>query len=341
MEKKVELHTNAPASIVGLSDLPGRIGLGCMGMSEFYGHCDDITGLRALHDAWELGYRHFDTADMYGQGHNERLLGRFFADLGGRAEQALLATKVGIRRVPGTEPKIEIDSSPDYLRAACERSLERLGVERLGLLYLHRKSVDIPIEDSVGALQDLVRQGKVAAIGLSEVSVETLERACRVAPIAALQSEYSLWSRDVEAGALAACSRLGVALVAYSPLGRGFLTGQWSAAPAEAANDLRKHLPRFQSGNVEVNEFLLDTLRAVAKEVGHEPAQVALAWVLSAGEHIHVIPGSTRQIHLANNFASGALSLSADQIKRLAHAFRAEAVAGARYPDALLATVNA
>src|SRR3569623_319516 len=137
MEKKVELHTNAPASIVGLSDLPGRIGLGSMGMSEFYGHCDDITCLRALHDAWELRYSHFDTADMYGQGHNERLLGRFFADLGGRAEQALLATKVGIRRVPGTEPKIEIDSSPDYLRAACERSLERLGVERLGLLYLH------------------------------------------------------------------------------------------------------------------------------------------------------------------------------------------------------------
>jgi aryl-alcohol dehydrogenase-like predicted oxidoreductase len=318
-----------------------RVGLGCMGMSEFYGSCDETSALKALHTAWDLGYRHFDTADMYGSGANEQLIGRFFGELGERSSAALLATKVGIRRVPGTVPSIEIDSSPVYLSAACERSLKRLRVERIGLLYLHRKSPEIPIEDSVGALQQLVEQGKVARIGLSEVSCATLERACRVAPIAALQSEYSLWSRDVEDGILDLCRELEVALVAYSPLGRGFLTGQWQAAPAgQGAPDLRSFLPRFQAGNVEANQGLLHVLRDVGQELGCLPAQAALAWVLGGGEHVHAIPGSTREANLATNFAARAVRLSPEQRDRLGHAFRAGAVAGARYPAALLATVN-
>jgi aryl-alcohol dehydrogenase-like predicted oxidoreductase len=321
-----------------LAGLPTpRIGLGCMGMSEFYGASDDAASLRALHDAFQMGYRHFDTADMYGNGANERLLGSFLRQLGGRRGEVLVATKVGIRRRPGPTPAIDIDSSPAYVRAACEQSLQRLGVERIGLLYLHRRSPGVPVEDTVGAMQDLVREGKVAHLGLSEVSRDTLARACRTAPIAALQSEYSLWTRDVEQGLLQDCAALGVALVAYSPLGRGFLTGAWQPGPP---GDLRAHLPRFQPANVAANQALLAALRGVAEEAGGQPAQVALAWLMSRGAHVHAIPGSRSSRNLAANAASAQLALSEAQVRRLDQAFQVDAVHGERYPAALLETVN-
>jgi aryl-alcohol dehydrogenase-like predicted oxidoreductase len=317
-----------------------RVGLGCMGMSEFYGTYDEATSLYALHEGFRLGYRHFDTADMYGNGHNERLLGKFLRELGNNSNNVLVATKVGLRRLPGIVPTIEIDSSPEHIRAACEKSLERLGVEQIGLLYLHRKSPHIAIEDTVGAMMDLVQEGKVGHIGLSEVSKDTLERACKVAPIAALQSEYSLWSRDVEGEISDICKQYNVPLVAYSPLGRGFLTGEWKAATTSPNDDLRTHLPRFQAGNVEANLSLLDALKLLASELGCLPAQVALAWVLSGGDNIHVIPGSTSAKNLASNMDSLKVQLTQEQRDWLSLNFRPDAIRGERYPAAVMRMVN-
>lgn len=315
-----------------------RVGLGCMGMSEFYGRSDETSSIAALHEAYRLGYRHFDTADMYGHGVNELLLGRFLNELASRRHDVLVATKVGIRRLSGGA--IEVDSSPAYIRSACEQSLKRLGLEQIDLLYLHRKSPYIDIEEILGAMMQLVQEGKVRHLGLSEVSHQTLERACRVAPIAALQSEYSLWTHEVEKDLLPTCRRFGVRLVAYSPLGRGFLTGKLKAANIAAPGDLRGLLPRFQPGNFEANMTLVDVIRSVASEIDCLPAQVALAWVLAAGPDVHVIPGSTRHENLAANMKSLDVRLSSEQRNRLASAFHAEAVKGERYPAALLKTVN-
>ena len=316
-----------------------RVGLGCMGMSDFYAPCDAETALRALHDAYALGYRHFDTADMYGNGENEKLLGRFLSEIGSRRDDVLVATKVGLKRLDGPKPAIAVDSSPEHVRAAVEASLKRLGVEQIGLLYLHRKSPDVPIEDTVGALVDLVEAGKVRHIGLSEVSAATLERALKVSPICALQSEYSLWTRDVEDGMLDLCRRNGVALVAYSPLGRGFLTGHFER-PAEGSRDLRAFLPRFQGDNFDANLRLVDAVREIAEEIGVMPAQVALAWVLAKADNIHVIPGTTKSKHLTSNFASLDIPLSQTQWTRLAEIFNKAAVKGERYPQEALKTVN-
>ncbi|MBV8466852.1 MAG: aldo/keto reductase [Burkholderiales bacterium] len=315
-----------------------RVGLGCMGMSDFYSPPEEEKSLLALHAAFELGYRHFDTADMYGNGANERLLGRFLRELGSKRSDVLLATKVGIKRVAGDKPAIAVDSSPEHVRAAVDASLARLGVEQIGLLYLHRKTPDVPIEDTVGAFDDLIRAGKVRAIGLSEVSIETLARAHAVVPVAALQNEYSLWTRDVETDTLAFTQRHGIAFVAYSPLGRGFLTGAFQK-PA-SAGDLRAHLPRFQDGNFDANALLVDKLRDIAADIGALPAQVALAWVLSRQENIVVIPGSTNPVNLANNFAALNITLSAQHKAQLEDIFRQDAIQGGRYPAEILKTVN-
>jgi len=328
------------AKIVNFADkkIP-RVGLGCMGMSDFYAPCDAETALRTLHEAYSLGYRHFDTADMYGNGENEKLLGRFLSELGTNRNDVLVATKVGIKRLDGPKPAIAIDSSPEHVRAAVDASLQRLGVEQIGLLYLHRKSPNVPIEDTIGALAELVKSGKVRHIGLSEVSVDTLERALKVSPICALQSEYSLWSRDVENGMLDVCQRNGVAFVAYSPLGRGFLTGNFER-PAQGSRDLRAFLPRFQGDNFDANMRLVDAVRDIASDIGATAAQVALAWVLAQADNIHVIPGTTKSERLTNNFASLEISLSPAQLARLAEIFNQDAVKGERYPAEVLKTVN-
>ena len=238
-----------------LSQIP-RIGLGCMGMSEFYGKRDDQASMRTLVAAFDKGYRHFDTADMYGEGHNEELLGAFVRTLGSYRDQILIATKAGIRRDLAGPAPIGIDSSPDYVRQACEKSLRRLRVERIDLYYLHRRDPKVPIEDTLGAMKDLMIEGKIAAIGLGEVSAQTLRRAAKVVSISALQSEYSLWTRDPEREVLAACTELGVNFVAYSPIGRGFLSGELSLDTVQEEGDLRGKLPRFQPGAFEANALL-------------------------------------------------------------------------------------
>jgi aryl-alcohol dehydrogenase-like predicted oxidoreductase len=323
---------------VGDRSVP-RIGLGCMGMSEFYGARDEAASLRALSEAFELGYRHFDTADMYGAGHNEELLAKFVSRLGARRREILLATKAGIRR-PAGGTTVTIDSSPEYIRQACDASLARLGVEQIDLFYLHRRDPAVPIEDSVGAMADLVRAGKAARIGLSEVSAATLERACAVAPIAALQSEYSLWSREIEREVLPACEARGIALVAYSPLGRGFLTGAITPALLASQADLRNHLPRFQGPNFEANRALLPTIAEIATQTGSTQATVALAWVLARSGAIHAIPGARSSPHLRSNLAALDLALDTAQIDRLSAAFASDRVQGDRYPAHLARTVN-
>lgn len=314
-----------------------RVGLGCMGMSEFYGERDDANSLATLQAAFEMGYRHFDTADMYGAGHNEELLGKFLAQLGAAREDVLLATKVGIRREGGMS--MRVDGSPEYLREACDASLRRLGVERIGLYYLHRRNPDVPIAESMQALAELQAEGKIAAIGLSEVSAHTLREAAQVAPVAALQSEYSLWTRDPEAEVLAACAELGVAFVAYSPVGRGFLTGGIQLEHL-GANDLRTKLPRFQPGAIETNARLVDAIKRMAAELEVLPAQLALAWVLAQRPWMHVIPGTRNAKHLLDNFRSRDIALSAEQAAELGRVFAPDAVAGMRYPEPLLKTVN-
>lgn len=316
-----------------------RVGLGCMGMSDFYAPPEEEKSLRALDVAHALGYRHFDTADMYGAGANELLLGRFLAGLSARQrDEVLVATKVGIKRLAGPKPGIAVDSSPEHIRGAVEGSLKRLGIEQIGLLYLHRRTPDVPIEDTMGAMADLIKQGKVRHVGLSEVSLDTLKRAHAVVPIAALQSEYSLWSRDVEDEVLGFTGAQGIAFIAYSPLGRGFLTG--SFRKPSAANDLRGMLPRFQDANFDANQRLVEHIKDIAKDLDVPPPQVALAWVLAQHSHIHVIPGSTNPVNVANNFAALQLTLSPAQQERLAKAFSKDAVQGGRYPDEVLKTVN-
>lgn len=305
------------------------LGLGCMGMSEFYGATDDAQSLATLERALDLGVTHFDTADMYGSGHNEELLARFLA---GRRDRVVLATKFGIVRKPGEYAR-SIDTRPAYVRAACEASLRRLGVECIDLYYAHRLNREVPVEETVGAMAELVRQGKVRALGLCEVSPATLRRAQSVHPIAAVQSEYSLWTRDPEDGVLAACRQGGTALVAYSPLGRGLLTGAISSTAALADDDFRRLSPRFQSGNLEANLKLVQAVKDLAAAKGGSPGQVALAWLLAQGPDILPIPGTKRIAYLEDNVAATALALSADELAALSAALPPGAAAGNRYPD--------
>ena len=312
------------------------LGLGCMGMSDFYGPADDAQSLAVLHHALDLGIHLLDTADMYGVGANERLLAPLLA---ARRDEVVLATKFGNVRAPDGQ-LLRIDGSPAYVKSACDASLQRLGVDHIDLYYQHRVDKTVPIEDTVGAMADLVRAGKVRHLGLSEAAPDTLRRAAAVHPIAALQTEYSLWTRDVEAQILPTCRALGIALVPYSPLGRGFLAGALRSADALAANDWRRANPRFQADNLAHNLALADALGALAATLDLTPAQLALAWLLAQGEDIVPIPGTRRIERLEQNAAAARVSLDAEALAAVARLLAEHAVAGTRYPAAAMAALN-
>jgi aryl-alcohol dehydrogenase-like predicted oxidoreductase len=309
------------------------LGLGCMGMSEFYGASDDNESIATIHHALDRGVTLFDTADVYGPYINEELVGRA---LRGRRDEAVLATKFGFVRDPADPTKREIDGRPERVREACDASLRRLGVDTIDLYYLHRADSRVPIEDTVGAMADLVHAGKVRWLGLSEISADTLARACAVHPIAALQSEYSLWSRDPEDGVLAACRRLGVGFVPYSPLGRGFLAGAIRSPDDFAPDDYRRNSPRFQGENFAANLKLVDIVTAIAADKGCTPAQLALAWVLAQGDDIVPIPGTKRRKYLDENLGALEVELTEADRATIASAIARGDVSGARYPAAMM-----
>jgi aryl-alcohol dehydrogenase-like predicted oxidoreductase len=313
------------------------LGLGCMGMSEFYGPGDETEALATLDRALALGVTFLDTADMYGPFTNEELLGRA---LRGRRDHVVLATKFGIVRDLESRMVRAISGRPEYVREACDASLRRLGVDTIDLYYQHRVDPSVPIEDTVGAMADLVRAGKVRYLGLSEAGVETLRRACAVHPIAALQSEYSLWTRDPEDGILAACRELGVGFVAYSPLGRGFLTGQIKRFEDLAADDYRRMSPRFQGENFQKNLDVVARVSAIAREKGCTASQLALAWVLAQGDDVVPIPGTKRRTYLVENVGALDVRLSADDLRRIDEAMPSGVAAGERYPAAMMSFVN-
>ncbi|MBV1859255.1 MAG: aldo/keto reductase [Nannocystaceae bacterium] len=312
------------------------IGLGCMGMSEFYGPSDEAESIRVIHHALDNGVTHLDTADMYGIGANERLLGKALA---GRRDQVFLATKFALQR--GENGSFDgVSGRPEYVKQACEASLTRLGMDTIDLYYQHRVDPQVPIEETVGAMAELVKEGKVRFLGLSEAAPDTLRRACAVHPITALQSELSLWSRDLEQTSLAACAQLGIAFVAYSPLGRGFLTGAIKSADALAENDFRRGSDRFQGDNLDANVQLLARLETFAESRGCTTAQLALAWVLSRGEHVLAIPGTRKIGRLDENRAAAAVKLSADELAELDTLAPPGAFAGARYPKTSSSLLN-
>ena len=313
------------------------LGLGCMGMSDFYGQPDDPESTRTLHRALELGVTFFDTADMYGPFKNEELLGQAFR---GRRQQIVLATKFGIERDLNDPARRGINGRPEYVRSACEASLRRLGTDHIDLYYQHRVDPNTPIEDTVGAMSRLVEEGKVRFLGLSEAAPATLRRAVAVHPIAALQSEYSLWSRDPEDEILPTCRELGVGFVPYSPLGRGFLTGQITAFDDLAPDDYRRHTPRFQGENFQKNLDLVARINGLARQKRCTPGQLALAWVLAQGEDIVPIPGTKRVSYLEENLGALEVNLSAAELRELDEIAPKGAAAGQRYPAAMMGSVN-
>jgi aryl-alcohol dehydrogenase-like predicted oxidoreductase len=312
------------------------LGLGCMGMSEFYGAASDADSIATMHRALDLGVTFFDTADMYGVGKNEELLGRAIV---GRRDEVVIATKFGNVRGPAGE-FLGVDGSPDYVRDACERSLVRLGVETIDLYYQHRVDPKVPIEETVGAMSELVTAGKVRYLGLSEAAAATIRRANEVHPIAAVQTEYSLWTRDVESEILPTVRELGIGFVAYSPLGRGFLTGSFSARKDLAQNDARRNHPRFSDENFARNLALVEVVREIAKAKSVTPSQVALAWVLSRGNDVVPIPGTKRIPYLEENARAIEVALGPAELASIEAAFPPGAAAGNRYPDASMAAVN-
>jgi aryl-alcohol dehydrogenase-like predicted oxidoreductase len=308
-----------------------------MGMSDFYGGADESASLAVLHRALDIGVNFLDTADMYGVGANERLLAKVLAE---RRSEIVIATKFGNVRAPDGTP-LGVNGRPEYVRSACDASLQRLGVDQIDLYYQHRVDRNVPIEETVGAMAELVKAGKVRHLGLSEASAETIRRAAAVHPIAALQTEYSLWTRDVEQQVLPTCRELGIGFVPYSPLGRGFLTGAIRSAEQLAPNDWRRQNPRFQADNLAANLALVEALKSLATERGCTPAQLALAWLLGRYEQLVPIPGTRSIGRLEENAAAAAIKLSADDERRLEEVLQQHQVAGDRYPAAGMATVNA
>ena len=306
------------------------IGLGCMGMSEFYGATDEPEAVRTIHRALDLGVTLLDTADMYGPFSNERLVGRAIAD---RRDKVVLATKFGNVRDPQNPSQRRIDGSAEYVRNACDASLQRLGVDHIDLYYQHRVDQSVPIEETVGAMAELVAAGKVRRLGLSEASATTIRRAAAVAPITALQTEYSLWTRHVEDEILPTIRALGIGLVPYSPLGRGFLTGTITSTDSLAPDDFRRRNPRFIGDALAANLALVNRVRSVAERKGVTPGQLALAWVLAQGDDVVPIPGTKRVRYLQENVAAAFVELTDEDLAELQQAVPADAVVGERYPD--------